>query len=88
MLDSGSINYALKKDNPANYPEIRQIKDFWVYFKGLVYGGKWEVKNVLKLFVRIKYCFKKVTPEVLWQFASLTKRGLNAVPLTGLLEKN
>ena len=34
LLDSESINYVLKKDNPANCPEIRQIQDFWGYLKG------------------------------------------------------
>ena len=40
LLDSESINFVIKKDNPANCPEIRLIEDFWGYLKGLVYKGK------------------------------------------------
>ena len=46
LLDSESINYVLKKDNPANYSEIKPIEDFWGYLIGLFYKGKWEAENV------------------------------------------
>ena len=46
MMDSESINYVLKKDNPGNRPDIKLIKKFWQYLKGLVFKKEWEAKNV------------------------------------------
>ena len=54
------IHHVDKGYNPANFPEVRPIEDFWSILKAKVYENNWEAKTLHQLEVRIKKCIKEV----------------------------
>lgn len=57
-LKEKKIQYIPKKDNPANFPKVRPIEDFWGDLKRKVYEGGWEAKTLNQLENRIRLCLR------------------------------
>jgi hypothetical protein len=60
-------------------PQVRPIKDFWAYFKSLVYDGGWEAQNLVQLKSRIMLCYGKIDPQRIQNIFGSTRRRLNRV---------
>ena len=67
-----------KNYNPANWPELRPIEDFWSELKRMVWDKCWEANNLEQLRNHINYSFKKVTPERVYNLASSIFRRIDA----------
>ena len=60
FLCENLIQHVDKVDNPANFPEVRHIEDFWSILKAKVYVKNWVAKTLHQLEVRIKKCLKEM----------------------------
>jgi len=59
-----NVNFVERHRNPTNLPQARPIEDFFGYLDSLVYAKRWSAKNLEQLKNRVKYCLKKVDPDI------------------------
>jgi hypothetical protein len=53
LLESHSVRFVQKVDNPPNLPQCRPIENFWSLLKSEVYKNGWEASSLRQLKMRI-----------------------------------
>jgi len=85
-LSDKNIEVVQKDDNPANYPELRPIEDFWSELKRIVYDKCWVADNLTQLRNRIEYAFTKVNQERVQSLARRTFTRVDAARRGNILK--
>ena len=63
------------------------IEDFWSILKEDVYAKGWKAESTNQLINRIKYCSKKMDPDLVQKLFEKTKKKIDFIRRDGVIEK-